>query len=187
MNDVFFNIYLRRSIRDYKDREVSEQIIKELVKAGTYAPSAMNRQPWRFVIVQNRDTIRKYSDIALRLWLESQPQASENPAFKGIIAAMSNPDFNIFYNAPLVMFIFANPEAMSPEYDCAMAAQNIMLGARSLGIGSCWIGMAAPLGMSKQFMNEVGVPEDHRLISSLALGFPAKQDQLAPQGKRTSS
>ncbi|MGZ4929621.1 MAG: nitroreductase family protein, partial [Halobacteriota archaeon] len=67
MNDVFENIYLRRSVRNYKPSDVADDIIRDLIKVGTYAPSAGNRQPWRFVVIKNRDMITRLSGRAKKL------------------------------------------------------------------------------------------------------------------------
>lgn len=182
MNDVFKNIYLRRAVRDYKTNDVPDDIIKELIKAGTYAPSAVNKQPWRFVVVKNKDTIRRLSDVAKKLWLDNAEKV-DDPHLKQVVGAMKMPEFNIFYNAPVVVFIFAAPDAFSPQYDCALAAENMMLAARSLGIGSCWIGFGMPLGSDKATLDELKVPEGHKLMAPLIFGYPVKELQTAPPRK----
>ena len=74
-----------------------------------------------------------------------------------------------------------DPDAFSPQIDCALAAENMMLAARSLGIGSCWIGLASPLAQVPAVMNELGVPAEYRLVGSLIFGLPAKLNQKAPK------
>ena len=101
VNDVFKNIYLRRSVRDYKPNDVPDDILKELIKAGTYAPTAVNKQPWRFVVVKNMDTIRRLSDRAKKLWLDNAGKV-DDPHLKQVVGAMKMPEFNIFYNAPVL-------------------------------------------------------------------------------------
>ena len=190
MNDVFENIYLRRSVRDYKPNDVPDDIIRELIKVGTYAPSAGNKQPWRFVVIKNREIIARLSGRAKKMWLDT---VSENPnpdvkmladaEVKMLANAMKMPEFNIFYNAPVLILIFAAPGAFSPQDDCAAAAENMMLAARSLGIGSCWIGFGMPLGSDADVLQELKVPEDHRLMAPLIFGYPVKDVQMAPQRK----
>ena len=182
MNDVFENIYLRRSIRDYKLNDVPDDIIRELIKVGTYAPSAGNKQPWRFVVIKNREMIARLSDRAKKLWLDRVGESSD-PEVKMLANAMKMPEFNIFYNAPVLVLIFAAPGAYSPQDDCAAAAENMMLAARSLGIGSCWIGLGMPLGSDTDVLQELKVPEDYRLMAPLIFGYPVKDIQLAPQRK----
>jgi nitroreductase len=90
------------------------------------------------------------------------------------------PEFNIFYNAPVLILIFATPEAHSHQDVCAAAAENMMLAARSLGIGSCWIGFGMPLGSDQDTLVELKVPEGYRLMVPLIFGYPVKDIQEAP-------
>lgn len=180
MNDVFRNIFARRSVRDFLPESVPDHVIRELIAAGTYAPSAVNKQPWRFLVVKDRELMKKLSDKAKELWIAKDMSAA-NPEIIKLANMVSSPGFNIFYNAPLLIMVFAHPDAFSPQIDCALAAENMMLAARSLGIGSCWIGLASPLGQVPAVMSELGVPEDYKLISSLIFGLPAKLNQRAPK------
>ena len=80
----------------------------------------------------------------------------------------------------MLILVFAVPDAYHGEIDCALAAENMMLAARSMGIGSCWIGLAAPLGADGQFLDEIGVSPGHRLIAPLIFGYPARESARAP-------
>lgn len=179
MNDVFKNIYLRRAVRDYKPHDVPDDIIKELIKAGTYAPSAQNRQPWRFVVVKDKDMMARLSERAKKLWLDSIGDSKE-PEAVAMANAVRMPGLNIFYNAPLLILIFSAPDAMRPESECALAAENMMLAARSLGLGSCWIGLARPLGSDEKTLAELKVPGGYGLMATLVFGYPANDSQKAP-------
>ncbi len=180
VNSVFENIYARRAVREYKPDDIPDRIIKELINAGIYAPSALNEQPWRFVVIQDRVLIKKCSDRAKKLWLESirSPVTDED---RELVEIASDPEFNIFYDAPLLVLIFARPGTDSPEFGCALAAENMMLAARSLDIGSCWVGMGSILGSDKELMREIGAPEDHRLMSQLIFGYPVKEELEVPE------
>ena len=180
MNSIFANIYARRAVRDYKPEDIPDDIIKELIMAGIYAPSSLNEQPWRFVVVKNKELIKKCSDHAKKLWLESvkNPVTDDD---KELVRLASDPGFNIFYNAPLLILIFSPPGMDSPEFGCALAAENMMLAARSLDIGSCWIGMGAVIGSDRELMSEIGVPGDHRLMSQLIFGYPVKKEIEVPE------
>lgn len=180
MNDVFRHIYMRRSVRDYKQEEVPDEILQELIKAGIYAPSALNEQPWKFVVIKNTELIKRCSDRAKQLWLERfKGLASEDVG--ELIKLVSAPEFNIFYNAPVLVLIFSRPEVDSPQIDCALAAENMMLAAASIGIGSCWIGLGSPLEADTGLMQEMGVPEGYRLMAQLIFGYPAEKETQAPE------
>lgn len=177
-NAVLDNIYQRRSVRNYSDKEVPDEIIKEIIRAGTYAPSAVNKQPWRFVVVKNRQFIDEYDDRAKKAFLAAF-KGTENPDLARYVQHLSKPTTRILYGAPVFILVFASPEVID-ENDCALAAENMMLAANSLGIGSCWIGLAAGLGNDKEFLKEVGVSEGHKLIAPLIFGYPAKENRKAP-------
>lgn len=178
-NDVLKAIYQRRSVINYCQDPVPDDIINEIIRAGTFAPSAMNTQPWRFVVIRNREMMDKLSDKAKELWID-QSKNMQSPDLQRLVDMVSSPNFNLFYNAPLLIMIFADPRGFMPQVDCALAAENMMLAAWSLGIGSCWIGLAQPLERVEGIMKELGVPERHRLIAALIFGFSAERDIEAP-------
>jgi len=177
-NAVLDNIYQRRSVRNFSDKDVSDEIIKEIIRAGTYAPTAVNKQPWRFVVIKNKQLIEKYDDRAKKAFLAAYKD-TENPDLVRFVQYLSKPATRIFYGAPVLILVFASPNVIN-EHDCALAAENMMLAARSLGIGSCWIGLAEGLGYDMEFLKEVEVPEGHKLIAPLIFGYPAKQNLKAP-------
>jgi nitroreductase len=78
------------------------------------------------------------------------------------------------------MMIFSDPDSFSAQIDCALAAQNMMLAAKSLRIGSCWIGLAIPLEKVRKIISQLGVLEGHRLMAALIFGYPTKEEQKAP-------
>jgi nitroreductase len=179
-NEVLKNIYSRRSIRDYLPDDIADDVVRELIRAATYAPSAANMQPWRFVVIKNRDLIAKLSGRSKELWLE-QAGRSTRPEMKSLVNMVSRPNFNIFFNAPLLIMIFSDFDAFSPQIDCALAGENMMLAARSLGIGSCWIGLAFPLGQDPVILTDLGVPDRCRLEGTIVFGYPTKLDHKAPR------
>jgi nitroreductase len=179
-NEVLKNIYSRRSIRDYLPDDIADDVVRELIRAATYAPSAANMQPWRFVVIKNRDLIAKLSGRSKELWLE-QAGRSTRPEMKSLVNMVSRPNFNIFFNAPLLIMIFSDFDAFSPQIDCALAGENMMLAARSLGIGSCWIGLASPLGQDPAILADLGVPDRCRLEGTIVFGYPTKLDHKAPR------
>lgn len=159
----------RRSVRSYEDRPLSEEIIKELIVLGIHAPTGSNMQPWAFVVVEDKELMRRWSDQTKEILLG---QMDKNPYLQQYRGVLSNKEFNIFYNAPCLLLIYGNTVSPNHVFDCSMAAQNIMLAAYEKGLGSCWIGFAMTLGNSPQFKEMLGVPEQFRLVAPLVLGYP---------------
>ncbi|MGP8011682.1 MAG: nitroreductase family protein [Halobacteriota archaeon] len=185
MNTVFENIYLRRSVRAYKPNDVPDDIIRELIKAGTYAPYSpypTRDQPRRFVVIKNREMIDRLSERAKKLWLDAGTSSGpESKLPENLMKALKMPEFNIFYKAPVLILMFAMLDThTSHEYDCAAAAENMLIAARSLGIGSCWIGFGMPLGSDQNTLAELDVPEGYRLMVPLIFGYPVKDSETPP-------
>lgn len=183
INEVLRAVYQRRSVRNYRPDAVPDDAIKEIIRAGTFAPSAMNSQPWRFVVIRNRETIKKLSDKAKELWVE-QSKNMQSLGLQRLADMVSRPNYNLFYNAPLLIMIFADTSGFMPQVDCSLAAENMMLAAWSLGLGSCYIGLAQPLERVTSMMKELGVSEKYRLVSSLIFGFPAGGELKIPERNR---
>ncbi|HEY3420045.1 MAG TPA: nitroreductase family protein [Methanomassiliicoccales archaeon] len=177
MNEVLKNIYARRSVRSYSEKKVPEDTIKEILRTGASAPNGMGVQPLRFVVIENQERIDHYSGIAKELFkagvTKNRPKDEPLPEnLQGLVRTLSNPDFHLFYHAPVTVFVFAHPSALTPVEDASTAVENMFLYARSLGIGSCWIGFAGSLAHSQEFLQECQAPSDHKLVAQFVLGYP---------------
>lgn len=162
-------IRLRRSVRKYKSDRIPEQVIKELVELAAWAPSGSNGQPWIFVVVENREYLQNLSDRAKTFLLERIKAAPALERYQGVL---SNPQFNIFYDAPTLVLICGDTNAHTFRNDCSMAAQNLMLSAWERGVGSCWIGFATGIGNAPDVKRELKIPEEYELVAPIVLGYP---------------
>jgi len=186
MNSVINNIKNRRSIRKYKDKKIPKKLIKEIIEAGRYAPSSHNRQPWNFTIITNKKIIDKLS-AEIRSWYNSLTKLGASLYFLKEVRksveemrkrVKSEKDL-FFYQAPAVIIIHA-PKKRFFLQDCSCAAQNMMLAARSLGIGSCWIGFAdIVFNNSRKIRKSIGIPASDKVMSTIALGYPKKFPEKA--------
>lgn len=186
MNDLLKIIETRRSVRKFREENVLDDVVHELLRVGTLAPNGGNTQGLRFVVVRNRAKIDHYATLGRELSLAGLTKARDGVSdtmkkagMDNMIKMLSNPALNIFYSAPLVIFIFTASEAITPVEDASLAAENMMLYARSLGIGSCWIGFGKALEHSPEFKAEAGVPPGHMLVAPLVFGYPMMTD-MAP-------
>ena len=181
MNPIINNIKERRSIRKYKDKKISKKLINELIEAAKYAPSSHNRQPWNFTIITKKKAIDSLSED-IRSWYDSVIKLSMPLSFinevkksvKEMRKRVKSEKDLFFYQAPLIIIIHA-PKKRFFLQDCSCAAQNIMLAARSLQIGSCWIGFAdIVLNKSRKIKKKVNIPLSHGIMATIALGYPEK-------------
>jgi nitroreductase len=170
INPVIEAIKSRRAIRSYEDKPVPDSAIQTMLEAATYAPSAINIQPWKFTLVTNKEAMKHLSDTAKPNLIRMLPDVGDE-GLMGLKKRLSDPQYNIFYNAPLLIFV-SGIKSTYTIYDCAMAAQNMMLAAYTLGIGSCWIGTAVALANDPKVKTELGVPDDHDVHAAIIFGYP---------------
>lgn len=163
-------IRTRRSVRKYKSDPLPEKTVRELLELAAWAPSGMNTQPWLFEVVEGKEYLKDLSDRSRVFLLE---RMAEMPGLETYRDRLSNPDFNIFYSAPVLVLIYANTKAFTYVNDCSMAAQNLMLAAWDRGIGSCWIGFARGFCGTPEFKDELKVPPEYDLVAPVILGYPS--------------
>lgn len=160
----------RRSIRSYEDKEVSLETIEKMIKKSCLAPSAGNGQPWRFIIINNKDMIKTLSDESKRNLvadMEKNPSA-DNKKYE---AALRNPNFNVFYNAPVLVYLIGKKSVESLEIDCALSACYFMFSALEMGLGTCWIGFGCHIKDS-ELRHLIGLPDDCRIVAPIIVGYP---------------
>lgn len=183
-NPVLENIYRRRSVRSYRPDQVPDDILLELIKAGTYAPTARGQQLWRFAVVTDRAEIDRLSERAKSLWRRHPLFLIGSTGMLGPgpkrLTKLMNSELHLFHHAPAVVFIFA-PKTDFIVDDCAAATENMLLAARSLGLGSCWIGFARPLDKDRKTRAELKVPSKHRLMAAMVFGYPSNDFAKAPK------
>ncbi len=147
----------RRSIRSYKPEQITDDELKTVLEAGTWAPTGMGRQdPW-IVAVQNQELLKKISKM--------------NAAFLGV-------DSDPFYGAPTYVLVFGSDPAVwkNSVPDGSLVLGNMMNAAHAIGLGSCWINREREMFATeegKALMKEFGLPDGLIGIGALALGYPA--------------
>ncbi|MFZ5597098.1 MAG: nitroreductase family protein [Bacillota bacterium] len=164
--DILEAIKGRRSVRLYKNAPVDGDIIRELIGAAVYAPTGSNLQPWLFAVIENRDFMKKWSDLA-----KKHNQGNEKIAGR-YKAVLENPDINLFYNAPALIAIYGNRESPTYMADCSMAALNFMLAAYNKGLGTCWIGLAVDAGDLPEIRDALKIPDGFKAVAPIILGYP---------------
>ncbi|MBU0674780.1 MAG: nitroreductase [Proteobacteria bacterium] len=150
-------IYQRRSIREYTDQKVSREALLEIVKAGSWAPSGLNNQPWRFILITAE---------------EIRSKIAEQTRYSKIVLA-----------APALVAVFLDTEAIYNEVKDHQAVgaciQNMLLTAEALGLGAVWLG---EILNQKKVVNEIlQCPERNDLMAVIAIGHPLHHRQ---QSKR---
>lgn len=159
----------RRAVRDYADKALPESVIRSLIGEAVWAPSGVNLQPWCFFVVDDPAALAVYSAAAKSLMLG---QADLHPELAHLREMLASPQFNILYNAPVLVVICATtPDEMALK-DCCLAAQTLMLAAHAQGLGSCWIGFAEAWLNSAAGKAELGIPAEYRPVAPIIVGYP---------------
>jgi nitroreductase len=159
-------IYGRRSIREYAPEPPSAEQVTAILTDAVQAPSGINRQDWFFVVAQGRERLARYSVAAKRCALAAFPASAP----RELRAMLENPQFDIFYDAPMLVVICAKTDDPMAREDCCLAGQTLMLSAYAHGLGTCRIGFADAWLATPQARAELGVAEPGRAVAAIILG-----------------
>lgn len=151
--DLLEGIYTRRSIRSFTNEPVRRELLLEIIKAGTWAPSGLNNQPWRFVIARDQKVRRELSQLTKY--------------------------YRIIEQAPAAIAVFADRDVMYHEVKDHQAIgaciQNMLLAAHALGLGAVWLGEI--LKNADRVRELLGVPETMELMAVVAIGHPSEKER----------
>jgi nitroreductase len=159
----------RRAVREYTAEPVDEQKIRSLIESAVQAPSAMNEQPWAFTVVRDQTLLDRASHQAKAHMLATTP-ASALPS--QLRSMLEDENSQIFHHAPVLVLISAAMPGAFVVEDCTLAAQNLMLSAYAVGLGSCWIGFAASWLNTPEGRAVFGLPDVYEPVAPIILGHP---------------
>ena len=150
----------RRSIRRYRPDPVPDEMVEQLLEAGRWAPSASNRQPWAFIVVQDEAVRREVARHAAYYFIR-WAHVAEAPLLIVLCGDARNPIYRQFLHE-----------------DVGLAGSQIMLQAKALGLGTCWIG-----GLDRKAIASIlKVPDHIEIVGLLTVGFPAEEP--APRARK---
>ncbi|MDR0470376.1 MAG: nitroreductase family protein [Nitrososphaerota archaeon] len=156
----------RRSVREYTQEPIAKEQIETILEAGTWAPTGMNRQPWRFIVIENKQLIKLVSDETKELVKQVLPH----------FATQFNTDQDVIcYDAPMLILICSEKDPQWTQInllDCALAAQNMFLKAYELGLGTCYMGFVSSLNSNPAFLRKLGIPENYNIQVPFIIGHP---------------
>jgi nitroreductase len=162
----------RRSIRRYQARPVPVELVQEMIRESTLAPSAGNEQPWTFVIVNDREMIKRISEESKRNIL-ARITANPDDYAGRYERRLRNESFNVFYNAPCLVMILGQSSLKNLYVDCALAASYFMMAATSRGLGTCWVNLGSEIH-DPAIRGELGIPGNCTIVAPIILGYPAR-------------
>ncbi len=143
--EVFEAVRTMLAVRAYEDRAVPDDVVRKIVEAAHLSPSSMNRQPWHFIVVRERETLRKLGKLA-----KTGPYIGQ---------------------APLAIVVAIETDSKFGGSDASRAIQNMMLTAWAEGVGSNWAGWFGLEEVAKL----LGVPATHQVLTIIPFGYPASK------------
>ena len=161
MSEVMNNILTRRSVKKYKPDMVPEDVLENIIRAGTYAANGRGKQSPIIIAVTNKELRDKLSRLNAEI--------------------MGSPNMDPFYGAPVVLIVLADKTIPTHLYDGSLVMGNLMLAAHAMGVGSCWIHRAKEefgLPEGKELLRSLGIEGDYEGIGHCVLGYA---DGQAPQ------
>jgi nitroreductase len=173
-------IYQRRSVREFIREPVARAVVDKVIEAAVQAPSAMNEQPWSFTVVSDKALLSKISTTAKAHMLK---EFGEDSNLEHLRQTLSNPTFNIFYDAPALIVISAPKRSEWAVEDCAMAAENLMLAAHSMTLGTCWIGFAQKWLNTEEGLAAIGLDRSQLVVAPIIIGHPRAAPGAVPRKK----
>lgn len=164
ISDEIYNVITtRHSCRKFQDKQVLDDDIIKIINCGLSAPSAMNKQPWFFVIVKDKKTINKLNNLAK----ESFKHSGEPWRIKWA----GQPDFSPFYNPNALILVCNKKDIQYSKNDCCFAVQNMSIMAESLGLSTCII-QDICWAIDKNNQREFNIPNEYEIYLALSIGYP---------------
>jgi nitroreductase len=159
--ELFDTILTRRSIRRYTTEKIENDLVNKIIKAGMYAPSAVNKQPWHFIVFEDKKSMNDIMEVH-----QSSAMLAE---------------------AQIAILVCYDEKLQHDEgygaVDCSNATQNMLLAAHALGLGACWVGIYPRVNRMEALHSIFRLPPNVKAFSVIALGYPAEQKNMPERYK----
>ena len=185
-NAVLDNILTRRSVRCYRSQQLGEGALDDILQAGRWAPSGGNNQTTHFLVLQNAQVLEELKQLVAGEFAKMEPTEGMYKSLRSSILRSRAGGYDFIFGAPTLVVTANRRGYGNAMADCAVALENMMLAAWSLGVGSCWINQLRWLCDNDAvcaYLHKLGLSEDEWVCGALALGYPAQPAPSAPARK----
>jgi nitroreductase len=167
-------IFASRSVRSYTPDKIQQSTVHALLDAAVQAPTTLFTKQVAFAIVQNGETLRRLSDRTKAWWREEVRTNRHRylDVSKDVLQKFSDPDFDVFHGATTLIVMCDRHGDVFGAADCWLAAENLMLAASALGLGTCCIGAALPVLNSAEMRHELGLAPVVTAVAAIVIGTP---------------
>jgi nitroreductase len=187
-------ILRRRSTRIFKKKQVPADLVRRILEAGRFAPTAGNYMHWRFSVVRDPKMIKEMDDDAfnttakmgeyLNYWkrpylkpivkvLQYKYPNELHPIPHGVLKLMSEKSFKPFWDAPTLILLYKDVRGIgNPDLDLGICGQNMILAAHSMGLGTCWVGLVKALRFSPRWKKLLDIQYPYSLEQAICVGYP---------------
>ncbi len=155
--DLYEGLLTRRSIRKYTDKKIPHEVLEEIIKAAQYAPSAHNKQPWEFLVIEDKEILSSLRNV--QRWTSFAKGASCAVIVCGNLEQAFNRDKD-------------GEKWDYADIDCALASENLMLAAHAKGIGTCFCGASPMPLVINGLCSHLHIPENMRPVGIIIMGYP---------------
>ncbi len=204
----------RRSIRRFKKKQVPAHLIRRMLEVGRFAPSQGNCQPWKMVVIRDRDTIeemedycaaacrriagmvdytvhekgtlaRRKTEMLAKLVTRMKPNSMHPVPFAAVSLVAQN-RFAVFHHPPTIILPLMDTRGIGhPQIDLGIIGTNIVMAAHSLGLGTCWVGLVSFLNESDEWRERLGVEDPYEIIEAISVGYPLGKPMLNAVARET--
>ena len=166
MNEVIKNIKSRRSCRAYKEEQISNEVLNEILECALCGPSGMNSQGCYYTAIQNKEVLQELNNAIKNVFRER----GDSRGF--------DENYNFYYNAPTLILVAAKKDYKYFYTDGSAGLENMFLASNSLGLGSCWINQLVDTCNEtsvRKILNICHIPLDFDIIGCAAIGYSARE------------
>ncbi len=187
-------ILRRRSNRLYQKKQVPEHLVRRILEAGRFAPSAGNNMHWRFTVVRDQKMLAEMENDATKLlgtmggmfdywkrpylkpmvkYMQMRYPNEMHPIPHGVVKLINEVSFKAFWGAPTLILLFKDVRGIgNPDLDLGIMGQNMIIAAHSMGLGTCWIGLAKALRLYPKWRKLFDIQHPYSLEQGICVGYP---------------